>query len=474
MIIIGNDLQYRAILLAQHAVVYWLLNIIITAFQPNRIHTVILGCRLYLPRHGCRLGLPILSGIYGKQRAVNRLLTGRAMIDLQSPETIKNPFPIYSDMRNDSPVCRVEPGGLWAISRFDDVAFALRRHDLFSSCASRSVIAPPWLSEDCRRHLAMVTEDPPHHYPIRKLVNNVFTKKNITQLAAFITALAQRLVKTLQPNQHIDFYEQFAYPYAGKIIGRITGTEDNQSIHDIRHWLSLITAITAERPDDHTIEAIEKTQRAQNRLFDQIISDRQRHPKADLVSDLIESQKNTPGITIDLLSNLLDVLTRGGFAPPTHILSNALIHLSSHPQLVQQLKDSPDLIPAFVDEVFRYYPSVHCLLRQATREIALHSHTIPKGAHVLMIVAAANRDSTQFTNPEKFDIHRKNNKNHLTFGFGPHRCVGEHIAKLELQIAIRALLDKFSVFECPEPDKLNWIPSFFIRGLYDLPITLRE
>ena len=398
----------------------------------------------------------------------------RPGIALNTAQHLADPFTTYDTLRRRYPVCRVEPDGLCAITRYDDVQFAMRRHDLFSSSGFKPLLQPDWLSDECKRGGFMLAEDPPQHTKHRAIVSKAFVNRVITELVPLMRSRAGELVEAMraeaEAGRSVDFLRDFSYPYIGKIIGRITGTEQTQTLDEIRQWVAYLETIPPTRPDAAYIEELEAARNKQNNYFRSIIRDRRENPRQDLVTALVNAEVDGEKLSDDLLRQSLDLLVGAGFQTTIQTLNHALMQLARQPGLMRDLRHSPALIPAFLEEVLRFNPPGHCVLRKTTESVTLADVTLPADEYVLLIIASANRDPTHFTDPEVFDINRDNAKQHMAFGYGVHTCIGSNLARLEVRIALETILQNFSEVSCPDDSELPWITSFLSRGVTRLPL----
>jgi cytochrome P450 len=391
-------------------------------------------------------------------------------IDFNAKEFRINPFPTYKKMRENHPVCQVEPGGLWAISRYEDIQEVLQDHKTFSSSGYKTLLQPPWLDPNCKRGDFLVLEDPPDHTNHRALVNKAFVPRIINALIPLMTETSSMLVEKMAPGSEVEFVGQFSLPYIGKIIGRIVGTEDTQSLDELRTWVEYIETIPTMQPDDKSISDLEACLKRQNSYFEGIIQSRKESPGDDLVSELISAEVNGGRLSDDLLRQSLDLFVGAGLQTTVQAFNNSIIQLSKSPEIMEKLHHSPDLIPEFIEEMFRFNPSAHCLLRKTMDDVEVRGITIPSGSLVLIMLASANRDEAYFPDPDKFDMSRDNVKQNLAFGVGIHHCIGEALARLELKVGLEIILKKFSRVSCPPDDELEWVNSFAARGVTSLPV----
>ena len=395
----------------------------------------------------------------------------RPGVDIHSPANQANPYPTYAHLRQHHPVCQLEPDGMWAVSRYDDARFVLTHPELFSSSGFKALLHQDWIREDCRRDLPMVMDDPPEHTKYRGLVSKAFAHRVINALAPLMDETARGLIRQIRRGQEVDFLNRFAFPYVGTIIGHVAGTVDSQSLDELHHWVKLVEKNTPMRPDDAYIQALEAAILKQNAYFDAVIADRRTHPRQDLVTELLNAEVDGHRLTPVMLRNVLDLLIGSGFHTTLHALGNCVVRLAQGPDILASLVRQPGLIPAFIEEVLRLEPPVHYVFRQATGAVTVSDTTIPAGAFVVVLLAAANRDPARFANADDFDMTRQDGKRHLAFGYGPHLCLGAALARLEIKIALQVILAAFKQVSCPAQEDLDWTYPSMVRGLTSLPVT---
>ena len=402
-----------------------------------------------------------------------RSTNARPGICLQSPEVQADPYPTYAVMRNDYPVCQVEPVGIWAVSRFKDVRFVLVNPEIFSASVSSALYdfdSPTDVGKDPR---LIISQDPPEHGKYQRLVSKAFLDKATKPLIPLMRDTAKSLLTNFNKDTPVDFVEYFAYPYIGTIIRRIVGLDDEQSLAELRQWVELEESVALPRPDDTFIKAFEAAISRQNRYFTKIMNERRKNPQDDLVTHLVMAEVDGRKLTDEEICGLLCLLVSAGFVTTIHMLNHAIILLSQKPDLLAELCALPQLLPAFIEELFRYSPSVLATVRMTTRAVTIAGVEIPAGETVMPLLASANRDPSEFQNPDVFDLTRPRNKRHLAFGHGVHTCLGAALARLELRIALETLLGTYSYIACPPDDDLVWIDTLFVRGVSELPVSFR-
>ena len=200
-----------------------------------------------------------------------------------------------------------------------------------------------------------------------------------------------------------------------------------------------------------------------------VIADRRQCPQDDLISRVIAAELDGEQLSDRECLAMLLLLITAGFDTTVNLMSNCVRQLSAMPTLVDQLYREPRLIPPFIEEVMRFDPPTHSLLRQTTRDVEVAGVTIPRGEFVCLMIGSAGRDPGHYREPDTFDVHRQN-RDHLGFGYGVHVCVGMMLARLEVSVAIKELVRRFSSITCPPPEDLKWTPNLIGRGVIELPV----
>jgi cytochrome P450 len=397
--------------------------------------------------------------------------TTRPGIDLNAPDVIRNPFPTYTLMCTQFPVCQLEPNGIWAISQMDDVRFALKNHAAFSSEGMKALCKPAWL-EGTFLDQSILTQDPPGHDRQRALINKAFVKRVINLLIPKLHETATSLIDRFDFDQEFDFSHRFSWPYIEKIVGRMIGTDELQDVSELKYFIELQDTITPERPLPSVANEIETAFKIQYGFFREAIASRRQKPRDDIISAVLAAEIDGKKLPEQATIAFLHLLTSAALHTTAHALNNAIVQLARDPQLIPVLRESPDKINAFIEELLRFSPPTHSLFRQTTQDITIRGVTIPRGELVMLMLAAANRDPAHFKEPDRFDISRENSKAHVSFGDGAHTCVGSALAKVEIRIALEALLAKISHVSCRSEEDIDWLVSMVSRGISNLPVRL--
>lgn len=391
-------------------------------------------------------------------------------IDLNNNK--QNPYPIYTILRDQFPVCQLA-NGMVALSRYDDISTALSSPHIFSEGAAVAARSD-WLPEDCKREIFLIPKSPPEHGKYRVLVNRAFIGTVIKNYVPWMQERAAQLIDAMPNNAPVDFLERFSYPYASTISCLTMGIDASiydKYADDIRRWGALSEINTPNAPPEHRAAIIDAT-RNLNAIYDEIFLERQKNPRDDVFTALMNATVDGRPLSEREIRGALDLLLSAGFISTSQFLVNAMLELAHNIELRQMLTANPEHIPDFIEELLRHNNSSHSVMRQTAQPITLHGATIPSGSLIQLLIASGNRDERQFEEPDKFIMERPNVKKHLGFGHGVHICLGAALVRLEVKIALEAFLTRFSRIECPPAEQLQWQYTLFTRGVESLPITL--
>lgn len=250
------------------------------------------------------------------------------------------------------------------------------------------------------------------------------------------------------------------------------GTDELQSVSELKYFSELQEIITLEPPSPEVAAEIEAAFARQYGFFRKAIASRRQQPRDDIISAVLSAEVDGEKLSDQAAIAFLHLLIGAGVQTTAYALNNTILQLARNPELIPLLQESPDKINAFIDELLRLSPPTHSLLRQTTQDIEIRGVTIPRGEFVMLMLAAANRDPEHFAEPDRFDMERENNKTHISFGDGAHTCVGSALARLEIKVALEALLAKISHVSCRPDKEIDWLISLVSRGMSNLPVRL--
>jgi cytochrome P450 len=386
-------------------------------------------------------------------------------VNLMAPEIRANPYPFYAEMRRSGAPVEVDPGGLWAVSRHEDVAFILKSPEVFSSRGFKAAWQPPWLEYNPLAE-SMLALDGPAHARLRALVTGAFGPRAIARLEPRIRALAGELADDLAARGEADFIAGFALPLPAFVIGELLGF-DLARRHHFKRWADDLISVTPVPESPEHAARVRATVAELTSYLSEIIAARRAEPADDMMSDLIRAEAFGQSLTDAELISFLLLLLLGGFDTTTYLLANSLRLLAERPAEMALLRADPFLVSKFVEEILRYDPPVHGLPRITTSAITMKGVPIPPGALVVALIGSANRDERLYPDPDRFDLHR--GQAAITFGHGIHACLGSVLARLEARLSLEALLARFRAF-APVPCELEWNRSLTVRGMQSLPL----
>lgn len=393
-------------------------------------------------------------------------------LNLMSPEIRANPYPFYAALRRDSPVAQVDPGGLWAVSQYEDVLHVIKNPKLFSSEGLRFAAAPPWLGRSNPLAESMLLmDDPKQHGRLRGLVTRAFGPTAMARLEPRIRAMARELTTRLLDRKAVDFVEDFALPLPASVIGALLGLDP--ALHSrFKQWSDDIAAISASQPEDTALLAqCRRTIEEMEQYLGEVLASRRQSPTDDMVSDLLHARAEGEALTDKELMAFLFLLLVAGLETTVHLLGNSARLLAEHPDILARLRADRALIPQFIEEVLRFEPPVHATMRLCTEEVKLGGALLPRGSVLLVLLASALRDERYCPDGERFSLDRKG-PNNMAFGHGMHFCLGAPLARLEVRVALEELLPRCAHL-ARRPDPVEWNQAMTVRGMRNLPLEAR-
>jgi cytochrome P450 len=398
-----------------------------------------------------------------------------ARFDPLAPEQLEDPFALLALARREQPVFYAPEHDLWVVTRHEDVLAVLKDHRSFSSTGALKSAAAP-LPPEVAAVLAegepsmpyIIEIDPPLHDRIRGLVTKAFTPRRIAALEPEIHAIVDELLDELPPAGEADIVERFAWPLPLRVLGRLLGlpADDLAQLHRWGlDWLLVQQEVPLEQRLAHARGTVDL-----QRYFLDVVADRERAPTDDLIGALVASRREIepPLSDVEIAGLPLDLMV-AGHVTVTRAIGSTLALLFRQPQLRDHLLD-PERRGAAIEEVLRLESPAQGLFRTATRDVALGGATIPAGARVMAHFASANRDECAFAAPGDYRADREDIAKHLAFGKGIHFCIGAPLARLELGVALPALLRRLpGIRAAAEPPQRE--PVFFARGFARLVVA---
>lgn len=392
-------------------------------------------------------------------------------VNLFDPAVRDNPFPTYAQMREASPVAIINPGGFYTLSRYLDVCAAFRDTQTYSSEGFRAVLEPEWVGRNPVAD-SLIVRDPPRHTQLRALANRAFVNKVLVALEQFMDRYVDELFSDprIAAGEPIDAVNDLSQMFVGTVMAEALGL-DHQLVPRIVQWTNNITRLTPVVPEPEVVAEVKALIAEEVEYLSEIIRDRLAAPReGDLPSSFCQAEIDGERLTEEELLSFMMILVGGGFETTIHLLSKATLLLAERPDLHAALRGDPSLVPSFVDEMLRFDGPTHMLMRLTTRDVEVHGVTIPAYSPVGLMIGAANRDPSQFEDPDTFKLDR-NPRGALAFGHGPHVCIGAALAKIEGKVFLRELTRRFSRIELSSETR-DWNLALHVRGLSTLAARL--
>jgi cytochrome P450 len=377
--------------------------------------------------------------------------------------------PMYFWLQEHEPLARVKlPYGDegWLLTRYDDVRTALG--DARFSLAEAAKRDTPRLLA-VRQGSILTDLDPPEHTRLRRLVAKAFTVRRVEQLRTQAGQTAGELLDGMvQAGPPADLVERFAVPLPGMMICDLVGVP--YADRDVfQGWVAAfmsVAALTSEQRMAHMGSLAA--------YVGKLAAQRRETPTDDLLGELVVASDEGDRLTEDELIPLTLLLLAAGYESTASQIVNFMYALLTHPDQLALLRERPELMPGAVEELMRWVPllgTADVLPRYALEDVQLSGGTVPAGDPVLLAKHAANRDPRMYPDPDRLDITREP-KGQLGFGHGAHHCLGAPLARMDLQVALAALLDRFPDLRLAvSEDHLEWKSGLAVRGPVALPVT---
>ncbi|WP_437811209.1 cytochrome P450 [Sorangium sp. So ce1078] len=377
------------------------------------------------------------------------------------------PHERFESLRREAPVYwHPEPAGrgFWAITRHADVARVSR--DPATFCSGRGLFIEDFAPGDMRDNPdVMIMMDPPRHARFRALVNKGFTPRVIQRLEGHVRELVTRLIDEARARGGCDFASDIAGRLPLVVILEMLGVprEDQAQMLD---WTTRFFG--ASDPDvGVTPEELNAVLRNMNVYAHELAEQRRKAPKDDMLSLLMAAEVDGEKLSYTEFGGFFNLLLTAGHDTTKNLISNGMLALLEHPAQHRRLLDDPSLLPTAIEEMLRFTPPVYYFRRSAVRDTEIDGQRIAAGDKVVLWYVSANRDEAIFRDPHKFDVGRTPNE-HLSFGIGPHVCLGLVLARLEARVAFEELLRRLPDLELAGPAvrlRSNWV-----SGIKSMPV----
>jgi len=395
-----------------------------------------------------------------------------------APDFLRDPFPLFRRMREEDPVHWSPRLKAWVLTRYDDnKAVCLDRE--MSSDRLRPFFATLPGPEAARigdiiRYLThwMVFRDPPDHTRLRKLTSKVFHLQSMNAMRPAAEELTQWLLDRIGSRNEIDFVADFAGPLPALVIMAMLGVPREELAKVKRMSDEMALFIGSSRMAQDKYDIAERATKEMAGFFRELIEDRRRARRDDLLSQLVHLEDEGDRLTEDELIATCILLLFAGHETTTNHIANGLASLLRFPDQLEALRADPALAPRAVEELLRYDGPSGAQVRVVKVEQELRGKRLKPGDRVFLMLNAANRDPEAYEQPDRLWMDR-GGPAHLTFGFGMHICLGFPLARMEGQVALPAVARRWKDIALAVPEaRIEWLNSMVFRGMKSLPLRV--
>jgi pimeloyl-[acyl-carrier protein] synthase len=397
----------------------------------------------------------------------------KSTFSLSSEKFIENPYPFYEEMRAIDPVywndSFLYPG--WYVTGYEE-ALRILKNKKFQNRVPVPEASGRFKNLTNVQSNMLLFKNQPDHQRLRKLISDVFTPGMVESYRPAIEKTVEELLEDIKHKEEIDVAADYAFPLPSLIIAGILGVP-KEEMYRFKQWAADLLQSADFTRSRRVLKKGEKTMAEVSDFFSELVEERKKEPRNDLISRLIESQDQGSTLTDDELTATCILLTIAGHETTVNMINNSVLSLVQHPEQLKQLKEDSSLIDRTMEECLRFESPTQMIARSASEDCTINGeHTIKKGEQVYVLLGAANRDPRKFSRPGKFNIKRKEAA-HIAFGSGSHFCLGAPLARLEAKIAVQVLLPYLPAGQ-PVSSEVQWRRLTGFRALKTLPIKLEN
>ena len=394
-----------------------------------------------------------------------------ALFDPFCDPYLTDPYAFFADARSVTPVFYSPLIKYWVVTRHKDIRQIFESPKLFSASNALSPIQAP--CAEARRLLSaggvspvptLTNVDPPAHTRVRRLANAAFKPKRVATMEPFVRELVVRFCGKHLVGGHADLIRDFAWELPALVIFRFLGIPD-EDVPRVKAGAASRLLFMFGQPTEEEQCRLAREMAAFWSYAEELVAARTKEPREDVTSDLVLARDGElPALTPAEVTTIIYGLLLAGHETTTNLLGNAFRQLLGQRSAWEEICRDPWLIPNAIEEVLRLDSSVIVWRRKTTEAVQVGGVPVPEGADLLLLLGSANRDPEVFEDPERFDIHRANAREHLSFGHGQHLCLGAPLARLEARVVLEEFAARFPSLRLVTGQKFRFMPNVSFRG----------
>lgn len=394
-------------------------------------------------------------------------------LDPLAADFLSDPYPFLANQREDAPIAYCDAIEMWIVTRHEDVEHVFLNPGIYSAANAQAPLMP--LCDEAMGILATGLDnvpvlsnfDPPGHTRVRRRLAKAFSTKRMNMLAPIIKERCGKILDDIAGKGAADLAHELCYPLPALTMFAMIGFPDEDTDR-IKNWCADKLVVNWGRPSEEEQIQAARTMVAFWEYCLAFVKRRRDEPADDMTTDLIGGSDMTEPLTDQEIASIVFALSFAGHETTTNLAANCIRSVIDN-GLWEDLKADAALIPGVIEETLRYDSSVVAWRRITTQPTSLGGVDLPKGAKLMLSLAAANRDPEKFSDPEKFDPGRAHPEDHLSFGKGIHFCLGAHLARIEIEIVLNEMLKRFATIDLDRDSPLSFPANISFRGPVSLP-----
>jgi len=411
-----------------------------------------------------------ISGAISRSSGASAL----SLYHLLDPEVLANPYPLFRRLRTEDPVHWDVFLHTWVVTRYVDVLEVLHKFsaDRTHTPAKLAAMGLGDMSPIAQLMVKqMLFMDPPAHTRLRSLASQAFSPARVAVLRTHIREIVKRLLDDVQDKGEMDIIRDLGEPLPAIVTAEMLGVPTDDR-HRLKNWSADFAEMLGnfQHNPEHAPRMLRAVEEMTAYFKDQVCVQRD-HPREGLVHSLMTAEVDGDRLSDEEVVATCIVTMVGGLETTTNLIGNGVLTLLRNPEEMKRVRGDLTLVPSAVEEMLRYEsPSQHTG-RLAPEDVELGGRVIRKGQAVMAVMAAANRDPGRFSDPDRFDVSRPDNR-HLAFGYAAHFCFGAALARVEGQEVFEAIMRRLHDLQL-QPGHLTWRNNLGLRGLTALPVKFR-